>query len=295
MGTRIKDAALVGSLSEGYKIPVSDGSNQPKTASVGHLSEFVNQKYGVEQKLSELGSKVSSITNDLHGGIDIDITNTIIWSKGVWNYEENNVFGADFIKQTYRCSNKIDISAYDEVKLSGLLNGSPMSASGSTVPTITFFGNGEPIGWKMYQNGEAFEINHFDYKDYDKLEIVLNAFQSEETYVPSIKVMKEGGLSKDVKDLEKESASVGETVSKLETSILGVDNVDIADSLTWTKGCWNFTSNSGGGSSYTQQTYRYSNKIDISNYDEVKLNGLWYGASASTKDNVNPTITFFWR
>ena len=61
MGTRIKDAALVGSVSEGYKIPVSDGSNQPKTASVGQLSEFVNQKYGVEQKLSELGSKVDAL------------------------------------------------------------------------------------------------------------------------------------------------------------------------------------------------------------------------------------------
>lgn len=57
MGTRIKDAALVGSLGEGYKIPVSDGSNQPKTASVGQIGEFINQKY----KLPELGSKVNSI------------------------------------------------------------------------------------------------------------------------------------------------------------------------------------------------------------------------------------------
>lgn len=62
MGTRIKDAALVGSVSEEYKIPISDGSNQPKTASVGQIGEFVNQKYGVEQKLSELGSKVGSVS-----------------------------------------------------------------------------------------------------------------------------------------------------------------------------------------------------------------------------------------
>lgn len=60
MSTKIKDAALVGSVSEEYKIPVSDGSNQPKTASVGQIGEFVNQKYGVEQKLTELGSKVGS-------------------------------------------------------------------------------------------------------------------------------------------------------------------------------------------------------------------------------------------
>ena len=64
MGTRIKDAALIGSLSEGYKIPISDGSNQPKTASVGQISEFVNQKYEVEEKLSELGSK-GDVTNEV--------------------------------------------------------------------------------------------------------------------------------------------------------------------------------------------------------------------------------------
>lgn len=63
MGTRIKDAALVGSVGEGYKIPVSDGSNQPKTASVGQIGDFVNHKYGVEQKFSELGSKVGLIQN----------------------------------------------------------------------------------------------------------------------------------------------------------------------------------------------------------------------------------------
>ena len=67
MGTRIKDAALVGSVGEGYKIPVSDGSNQPKTASVGQIGEFVNQKYGVEQKLSELGQKVKTKDIELWG------------------------------------------------------------------------------------------------------------------------------------------------------------------------------------------------------------------------------------
>ena len=78
MGTRIKDAALVGSVSEGYKIPVSDGSNQPKTASVGQLSEFVNQKYGVEQKLSELGSKVEEFDGALNGAVDLDISDSLI-------------------------------------------------------------------------------------------------------------------------------------------------------------------------------------------------------------------------
>lgn len=83
MGTRIKDAALVGSVSEGYKIPVSDGSNQPKTASVGQLSEFVNQKYGVEQKLSELGSEVGAIRKQFETFVpNSNIAPALIWEKG---------------------------------------------------------------------------------------------------------------------------------------------------------------------------------------------------------------------
>lgn len=62
MSTKIKDVALVGSVNEGYKIPISDDSNLPKTASVGQIGEFVNQKYGVEQKFSELDSKVGSVS-----------------------------------------------------------------------------------------------------------------------------------------------------------------------------------------------------------------------------------------
>lgn len=48
MGTKIKDAALVGSVSEGYKIPISDGSNQPKTASVGQLKEYIGAENSIK-------------------------------------------------------------------------------------------------------------------------------------------------------------------------------------------------------------------------------------------------------
>lgn len=104
MGTRIKDAALVGSVSEGYKIPVSDGSNQPKTASVGQIGEFVNQKYGVEQKLSELGSKVlpldSKVINlwkSTESKIGRVVDGSIMTSYTDWVYQEYKLNEGDVI------------------------------------------------------------------------------------------------------------------------------------------------------------------------------------------------------
>jgi hypothetical protein len=65
-----------------------------------------------------------------------------------------------------------------------------VSAYDNHYPTITFFGDGSPIEWKWHANGESFTVYRSDYAEYDKLEIVVNAFQSEETYVPSIKITK---------------------------------------------------------------------------------------------------------
>jgi hypothetical protein len=271
----------------------TDKENYISFESGNKILELSNEVQNIKKDIALTEESVTTLDATIFGMKDLDIVDTLTWTNGVWHYEVNGGYGADYIKQTFRYSNKIDISGYDSVKLSGLMNGSSISASGNTVPTIIFFGDGEPIGWKMYQPGESFVVLTTDYSQYNKLEIVLNAYQSEATYVPSIKVTKVGGLSNDVKDLKKESASVGETVSELKTSILGVDNVDIADTINWTNGCWHFESNQGAGSPYMQQTYRYSNKIDISGYDEVKLSGLWNGGPSSTKDSNYPTITYF--
>lgn len=257
------------------------------------VDEYDTKVAEQDTKLSELGSKVDGLEGSLNGVVDLDISDTLLWTHGLWHFSTNQGVGNDYQKGMYRYSNKIDISNYDEVKLSGLWNGNDTSSTNNIFSTITFFGDGEQIGWKNYQYGEPFVVFRYDYKDYEKLEIVLNAYQSEETYVPSVKVTKERGLSKDVKDLKKESASVEETVSKLETSILGVDNVDIADTLTWTNGVWHYQNNTGGGNDYQKQTYRYSNKIDISDYDGVKLSGIWNGTSASASGNTMASITFF--
>ena len=54
MGITIKDAPLVEQLSGDEKIPISDGSNEPKTVNVGQIKEFANKGIEIPKKVSEL-------------------------------------------------------------------------------------------------------------------------------------------------------------------------------------------------------------------------------------------------
>ena len=64
---KIKDAPLTGSISGGMKIPISDGSNLPKTTSITQLYNFV--KSGLLNTdgfalTSNIPTRTSQLTND---------------------------------------------------------------------------------------------------------------------------------------------------------------------------------------------------------------------------------------
>lgn len=66
-GIKIKDAPLTGSISGGMKIPISDGSNLPKTTSITQLYNFV--KSGLLNTdgfalTSNIPTRTSQLTND---------------------------------------------------------------------------------------------------------------------------------------------------------------------------------------------------------------------------------------
>ena len=166
----------------------------------------------------------------LVGVTDKDITDSITWTNGLWSFSLNTGAGSTYHKQTYRYSNKIDISDFDEIKLSGLWNGSSTSTPDSRYPTITFFGDGNQIEWKDYQDGESFTIFRSDYAEYDKLEIVVNAYQSEENYVPSVKITKKGILNGNSSLVAKRIVMCGDSLTGNESSLLAYQLRNIAKS-----------------------------------------------------------------
>lgn len=257
---------------------------------ISHLATQ-NQLSSIDTELSELGLKVDGLEGSLNGVVDLNIVDTLTWTKGVWHYENNGDYGSPFMRQTYRYSNKIDISDYDSVKLSGLWNGGPSSTKGNTLPTVTIFGNGKPIEWQMYQDGEEFELLRSTFIHFDKVEIVVTARQSEDVYVPSIKVTQLKGLKAQTKDLTSLVKTLNQDMYNVQKVVTGVFDENIANTIYWTKGCWHFTTNQGGGSQFMKDTYRYSNKIDISDYDKIVLSGLWNGGPSSTNESVYPTLS----
>lgn len=54
MGITIKDAPLVEQLSGDEKIPISDGSNEPRTVNIEQIKEFANKDIEIPTKVSEL-------------------------------------------------------------------------------------------------------------------------------------------------------------------------------------------------------------------------------------------------
>lgn len=178
MGTRIKDAALVGSVGEGYKIPVSDGSNQPKTASVGQLSEFVNQKYGVEQKLSELGLKVDKSYKLAY------IEDKKANNRNIFDSHDND---AQIDLEMFVVSLRIKSENYDTDELrSDYYDNLRMTEVQVSSTQIGFFFRNAKNGWVMYntyipvdQGIKTYKLSYLYYS----FEIVLNW-----DFVPSQKI-----------------------------------------------------------------------------------------------------------
>jgi hypothetical protein len=418
MGTRIKDAALVDSVSEGYKIPISDDSNQPKTASVGQIGEFVNQKYGVEQKLSELDSKVGSVSifnsrfewtnqwiDDDGSGKQVatyarayfyDVRNLkklhlalspVGGSKDFYHYvffnsekpNSESIMTDYGVKEVGPMSEYVgvvdvpegavllginirtDLGYNNDVSIIDygyILKQSVNNAEGikQVIAGLSFLDYKDKIKWInewIGSDGEGKQINpkarayfykvvpgdvikmslgaitgpsdYYHYAFFNSEEPSASSLMAEYSYIReynkslnvivqvpegavligiSVSTDKENyisfesgnkilKLSNEVQNIKKDIALTEESVTTLDATIFGMKDLDIVDTLTWTNGVWHYENNGDYGSPYMRETYRYSNKIDISDYDRVVLSGLWNGSPSSTKNNTLPTITIF--
>jgi hypothetical protein len=197
----------------------------------------VTRKIPTQEEFNELKERVTTNENGIEAlkttieGVNgKDIADTIVWTKGVWNYTNNSGGGSGYETSNFRYSNKIDISNYDEVMLSGLWRGAAASSNDSRKPTVSFFGDGEPIGWKdATAHGAIINIYRADYAQYNKLEIVVNAFQSEETYIPSIKVTKKG-IAEGGEAVAKRIVLCGDSLTGNDSALLAYEFKSIAKS-----------------------------------------------------------------
>ena len=128
------------------------------------------------ENLLKLDGKIDSI-NTIVNGANEDIFQEIVWSKGAFAIipstdPDGKVENYSSVQKIWN-SGKIDISIYDYVVLTGLLNGSPISTQSKQYPGISIFGNGKFIKGIRIANGKN-TIYLSDFKQYDKVELVLN-------------------------------------------------------------------------------------------------------------------------
>jgi hypothetical protein len=140
---------------------------------------------GIANGIDNINKKVSKNTNSIDSiNVRINGTNENIFSKlfanllnGWWKIDTDHPNG--FLnrynsEQRTKCTDKIDITAYESVTLKGLFNGTPLSGQTYQYEACSIYGDGKYVGHIRNITTEASNIFLSDYSQYSKVEIVLN-------------------------------------------------------------------------------------------------------------------------
>lgn len=140
---------------------------------------------GITNSIDDIDERVSNNTNSIDSiNVRINGTDENIFSKlfanllnGWWRIDTNHpngfLYGYNSAQRT-KCTDKIDITAYESVTLKGLFNGIPLSTQTYQSEACSIYGDGEYIGHIRNITTEASNIFLSDYSQYSKVEIVLN-------------------------------------------------------------------------------------------------------------------------
>lgn len=140
---------------------------------------------GITNSIDDIDERVSNNTNSIDSiNVRINGTDENIFPEvfanlrnGWWNinteYPNGHLANYNSAQRT-KCTDKIDITAYESVTLKGLFNGIPLSGQTSQYEACAIYGDGEYIGHIRNITTEASNIFLSDYSQYSKIEIVLN-------------------------------------------------------------------------------------------------------------------------
>jgi len=157
-------------------------------------------------------------------GSETDVVDALVWNKKRWETGTNQPNGGEL---QYNATQKIwyariDISEYDSIICDGLLNGSSISTSASTLNGICIYGDNILIkGIKDASNENI--INRSDYSQYSKLELILQCKStSDNEFIavgePSVVVYKAGISSE--KPKPKRVVIVGDSLCGNDTALI---------------------------------------------------------------------------
>ena len=203
-------------------------------------------------------------------GSETDVVDALVWNKKRWETGTNQPNGGEL---QYNATQKIwyariDISEYDSIICDGLLNGSSISTSASTLNGICIYGDNILIkGIKDASNENI--INRSDYSQYSKLELILQCKStSDNEFIavgePSVRAIIYSTIASK-NEFDKLSLGVNQNssdIGKIYNLIEGVDNKDIFSLFVWNKRRWlNFITTAKARSRLTASLRKDRRKI----------------------------------
>ena len=237
-------------------------------------------------------------------GSETDVVDALVWNKKRWETGTNQPNGGEL---QYNATQKIwyariDISEYDSIICDGLLNGSSISTSASTLNGICIYGDNILIkGIKDASNENI--INRSDYSQYSKLELILQCKStSDNEFIavgePSVRaiiystIASKNEFDKLSLDVNQNSSDIGKIYNLIE----GVDNKDIFSSFVWNKRRWLTGTNQPNGKAQNYNSVQKlwsSNRLDISEYDTVTVKGLSNNISISNSADKLSSLVLY--
>ena len=151
-----------------------DGSITLRGISSGLISNMDNMNVEISnnsQSIVAINAKINGTDENIFSALFANL------KKGWWCIDEDNPNGYERVYnsvQRVRCTDKIDITAYESVTLKGLFDGRGLSSSVSQYEACAIYGDDQYIGHIRNISTEASNIFLSDYKQYKKVEIILN-------------------------------------------------------------------------------------------------------------------------
>ena len=151
-----------------------NGSIMLRGISSGLISNMDNMNVEISnnsQSIVAINAKINGTDENIFSALFANLKN------GWWRIDENHPNGYEHAYnsvQRTRCTDKIDITAYESVTLKGLFNGGPLSNLTAQYEACAIYGDDRYIGHIRNISTEASNIFLSDYKQYKKVEIILN-------------------------------------------------------------------------------------------------------------------------
>ena len=276
-------------ITEANVLQVTDRNGTQKTLDLAAVAKANSVAEDVEY-LKETTDTLNGIDNrDI--STEYKLEDYRIWrsKEGDFSLNSWSIFNCQGTGWKSKAFPKMDISDYDSVEVSAIINGGSMSTSTQFCGGLHVFVNGEH---KLLVNTpQTYTIYPQQLKKNDSDEVVmLLSVQSGVT--PYIKVNKKGIAAKS-EDVEKISSLVNENkanITAISDTLNGIDNRDISteykleDYRIWRSKEGDFSLNSWSifncqGTGWKSKAFP---KMDISDYDSVEVSAIINGGSMST-------------